>query len=270
MTDTGGIPAGWYHAPGDAEGTQRYWDGGQWTGEPQMSQPQTPPAPSLAPPPPPGPGGQASPAFGQNPGAPSNSGQSAPPPYGGQSAPPPYGQSAPGGGAPPPGAPPGYVPFGQQGSATTANLASPGQRIGARLIDWIIWIVVTVVIAIVFGASFVATGGDAAGAFSGLIAGALVVAYEVGMVATRGATLGKMALGLKVVNEDGSPPDLKVAAMRMILYIASIVIGLLPLLGGLFGLALIVVGIVSLVFLFTDDNRQAVWDKIANTLVVDS
>lgn len=33
--DTPNMPAGWYHAEGDAPGTQRYWDGSSWQGEPQ-------------------------------------------------------------------------------------------------------------------------------------------------------------------------------------------------------------------------------------------
>jgi len=28
---------GWYHATGDPEGTQRYWDGNQWVGEPRTA-----------------------------------------------------------------------------------------------------------------------------------------------------------------------------------------------------------------------------------------
>lgn len=35
MSDTPGQPAGWYYAQGDPVGTQRYWDGRQWVGEPQ-------------------------------------------------------------------------------------------------------------------------------------------------------------------------------------------------------------------------------------------
>ncbi len=36
MTNLGGSPApGWYYADGDAPGTHRYWDGGQWVGGPQ-------------------------------------------------------------------------------------------------------------------------------------------------------------------------------------------------------------------------------------------
>ncbi|WP_420452042.1 RDD family protein [Ilumatobacter sp.] len=233
MTNTGGTPEGWYHAPGDPDGTQRYWDGSRWVGEPQMSAPSTPP-----PPPPP-------------------SGSSSAPP------PPPSGSSSP---------PPGYVAYGQ-GSGQPTNLASPGQRIGARVIDWILWLIVSIVFAVVFGAGAIATGDSddisfAASAAAGLLAGVIVVAYEVLMVSSRQATLGKMALNLKVVNEDGSAPDVTVALKRMSVYIASVLLGLIPLLGVLASLAAVVVGVVSLVFLFTDDRNQAVWDKIADTLVV--
>lgn len=51
---------GWYHATGDPEGTQRYWDGNQWVGEPRTAtQPATPSAPPTAVPsaPPAAPGG---------------------------------------------------------------------------------------------------------------------------------------------------------------------------------------------------------------------
>jgi len=41
-------PPGWYYAQGDPPGTQRYWDGELWIGEPQMT------AAPLGPPPPPG------------------------------------------------------------------------------------------------------------------------------------------------------------------------------------------------------------------------
>ncbi len=46
MTDTPGQsaaggyrPAGWYYAQGDPPGTQRYWDGSSWQGEPQPVNP---------------------------------------------------------------------------------------------------------------------------------------------------------------------------------------------------------------------------------------
>jgi len=39
VTEGSATPAGWYSAQGDPPGTQRYWDGGQWVGEPQPTQP---------------------------------------------------------------------------------------------------------------------------------------------------------------------------------------------------------------------------------------
>jgi len=41
-------PAGWYHGEGDPPGTQRYWNGSEWVGEPVLQVPPGPP-----------PGGQA-------------------------------------------------------------------------------------------------------------------------------------------------------------------------------------------------------------------
>ena len=39
VTDGGGSQApGWYYAQGDPAGTQRYWDGAQWVGGPQVAQ----------------------------------------------------------------------------------------------------------------------------------------------------------------------------------------------------------------------------------------
>ncbi len=40
----GSQPPGWYHAQGDPEGTQRYWDGSQWVGGPQQAQDAASPA----------------------------------------------------------------------------------------------------------------------------------------------------------------------------------------------------------------------------------
>ncbi len=35
-------PAGWYYAQGDPPGTQRYWDGAAWQGDPQPVNPSSP------------------------------------------------------------------------------------------------------------------------------------------------------------------------------------------------------------------------------------
>lgn len=54
MTDGNFQPPGWYHGAGDPPGTQRYWDGEIWVGEPVAAPtpapgpfgPGTPPAPT--------------------------------------------------------------------------------------------------------------------------------------------------------------------------------------------------------------------------------
>lgn len=159
------------------------------------------------------------------------------------------------------------------GAAMAANdtpagkLAEPVKRIVARLIDGVIWAVVSIIMSIIFGAGLTSTDGGFGAALAASVVGSLiVVAYEVGMIGSQGATLGKMALSIKVVNEDGSPADYMTGLRRMYLYIAFIIIGLIPILGGL---AFFVVAIAGLVMLFTDGKQQTPWDKIGKTLVVD-
>lgn len=41
----GSSSAGWYHAEGDPSGTQRYWNGDAWVGEPQVFAPVSPEPP---------------------------------------------------------------------------------------------------------------------------------------------------------------------------------------------------------------------------------
>ena len=159
---------------------------------------------------------------------------------------------------------PGQVP-GTVGYPRSAqdSLASPGQRILARLIDAVIWILVSIVLAVTIGGGASTYGTEFSGRswFAGAVGTLLIAAYEVYMVANKGGTVGKLALGLKVVKEDGSDVDLNTAIMRIVTY----VIGIVPVLGGIIsGL----VGLASIVMLFTDDRHQTVWDKIAKTIVI--
>lgn len=156
-------------------------------------------------------------------------------------------------------------------------LASPGKRILARIIDGVIWVVFSVIVGAILGAGAIASGGftdDSVGTgttiFAGLVGLILIVAYEVFMVANLGGTVGKLVLGMKVRNQDGSPADLNTAGMRIALYAGLGILQLIPLIGILAGLATLIIGIVGLVLLFTDDRRQTPWDKIGKTVVVDA
>lgn len=155
------------------------------------------------------------------------------------------------------------VPGGDVGVADSVagNLAEPVKRIGARVIDGIIWFIITIVVSLIFGG-----GSFSAGIVASIIIGLLVVAYEVVMVGTQGGTVGKLLLGMKVVNEDGSAADYQTGLRRMYLYIAFIFIGLIPILGQLLNF---IVAVAGLVMLFTDARHQTPWDKVGKTLVVE-
>ncbi|MGB5759856.1 MAG: RDD family protein [Acidimicrobiales bacterium] len=163
---------------------------------------------------------------------------------------------------------PGAAASGVADTVAGGTLAEPVKRILARLIDGVIWFAISGLVPALIGGGPLNDGASFALAFLlSILTGAIVVAYEALMIGYRGATLGKQALGLKVVNEDGSAADLNTGLRRMYLYIAFIFIGLIPILGGL---AFLGVGIAGLVMLFTDSKRQTPWDKVGKTLVVEA
>lgn len=220
-------PPGWYHAQGDPPDTQRWWDGSAWVGGPQpvgaasptpaATPVPTPPA-SVPSPPPAAPGGSGGQAGW---GAPT-----------GPSVTPGWGAPAIGGGTGPGGRP----------------LAEPGQRIVARLIDFVIEVAFAMVLIAILW-----SGGGANG-FFWLIALA-GIAYEVAFTALKGGTPGKIILGLGVVTEDNTyPPGWGPAVLRWlptaIPYISTVLF------------------IVSLVLLFTDPEHRTVGDRLARTRVV--
>ena len=248
--------------------------GQQPYGQPYGSQP--PGQPYGSPPPPGEP-------YGQQPNQPPAYGAPPPDPY---AQPPQYGAPPPPAyGAPQYGAPPAYgqpaAPYGQPYGAAPAygapppapgNLASMGKRFGARVIDGLISIVVIGVLgAVIIGSAFSQTtvdengnitsgAGFFGGAFFGYAALVLVygVAYEVVLIALKGATLGKMALGIKVVREaDGGVPGWGPSVLRWVIpQVAGLVCGLITL-------------AVYLSPFWDNTGRMQGWhDKVAKTLVV--
>jgi uncharacterized RDD family membrane protein YckC len=158
------------------------------------------------------------------------------------------------------------------------QLADAPKRILARFIDLIIWIVIFFILGIIFlgGSIAAAQAGDGvsylASLLAGLIGAAIFTAYEVLLpMQTGGATLGKLVLKMKVVKEDGEAADMQTLLMRFAPYIGLAVISsFLPFIAPIPFLIMLLILLVSLVFLFTDEKRQAVWDKIGKTIVVDA
>ena len=123
----------------------------------------------------------------------------------------------------------------------TVELATPGLRLGARLIDIVIGIVLTVVVGIID--PFLLP----------ILVGA---AYETCFVALKGQTPGKMATSIKVVRADnGTLPGWGPAAGRWVIPAIGYTLLILP-------------GLLVHASLLWDDRRQGWHDKAVKTLVV--
>ena len=84
-----------------------------------------------------------------------------------------------------------------------------------------------------------------------LVSVLIAAGYEIYFVAGRGATLGKMALGLQIVRADGAPISMGLAAGR---YFAQWLSGLI-----------LMIGYIMAGF---DDQKRALHDRICETRVI--
>ncbi len=178
---------------------------------------------------------------------------------------------------PPPTGPPAYGgPQAATGWATlgigeTVELAGPGRRLGARLIDAVIvgvgvfiLLAIGVMAALGLAEDDTATDEEAAAEVAALFGTAIAAAvigilYEVTMIALKGQTLGKMATGVKVVRSDnGLVPGWGKSVGR---WIIPTVLAFIPFVGWLLSL------LVYLSLLW-DNARQGWHDKAAGTLVI--
>ena len=173
---------------------------------------------------------------------------------------------------PPPGPPDaggGAAPgMANLGTGESVQLASPGARLGARILDIVIVTVALVILAAIgVGAAFAgSSNSDDASAFSVgalvvsvLLAAAVGLLYEVTMIATRGQTLGKMATRIKVVRADnGLVPGWGKSIGR---WIIPALLPIIPLVGWILSLLVYI-------SLLWDRARQGWHDKAAGTLVV--
>ena len=132
-----------------------------------------------------------------------------------------------------------------------------GRRVAATIIDGLVFGIAYWLLALAFGD--LRTEGEAANwvadlpVVASIAYGLFVVGYYVLLEGFLGQTLGKMAMGIKVVAEaTGQAPGIAAAAIRT----------LLRLIDSLFGYA------VAFITVLASDKRQRLGDMAARTLVV--
>jgi uncharacterized RDD family membrane protein YckC len=132
-------------------------------------------------------------------------------------------------------------------ASTTAQYASFGRRLLAIFIDFIVIMFISMAINLPFSLfmpdfSYI---GSSIGYGCSLF-------YYVYFIGSRGQTLGKMALGIKVVKTDGSPVGYLNAFLREVVgkFISGLVFGL------------------GWLWMLWDVRKQTWHDKIANTIVL--
>ncbi|WP_423920182.1 RDD family protein [Candidatus Poriferisodalis sp.] len=145
----------------------------------------------------------------------------------------------------------------------TVELARPGTRFGARILDGIIVVIFYFILAAVAFGGFLS--GDDSGVYSGgiavmfLVGLAIGLAYEVVQIAVWGQTLGKRMTGIKVVSAaHGGVPGWGKAVGR---WLIPGLVSLIPFVGWL-------LAILCYVSLTWDRVYQGWHDKAAGTLVV--
>lgn len=174
---------------------------------------------------------------------------------------------------PPPGPPPPgpvfsgnpYAPpsAGAQGPAwaqsfgLTQQLASPGTRLVARLLDGVLYFGA----ALALGGPMAAFAGEDAAAGMTMLAWLGLGIYQWYLISTTGQSLGKKWMNIRIVKLDGSPVDFASGVLLRIWALYGLT---------LFG-ALIVLGwllpLVDALMIFGDD-RRCLHDHLAGTKVV--
>lgn len=143
------------------------------------------------------------------------------------------------------------------------DLATRGSRLAAVLLDALLALPALLIFLVARGASAAAPGARLSGAalaatsIMSLYFIALLV-YQCYLLSTRGQTLGKKWLGVKIVKLDGTPAGFPAAVALRVL--VNSLIGLVPIVGGIYVL-------VDSLMIFRDD-RRCIHDLIAGTRVV--
>ena len=161
---------------------------------------------------------------------------------------------------PPPVPPPALPPTGSTNVPShvlpsVLALATPIKRFFARIID--LWILILIGSGVAYGVVGESGSDDEFGAvFLLAVTGSWAIS-EIIMVAIRGQTLGKIALGIRIArSQEGHPPGLGRSAVR---WLSMVIL-----------LGTIVPGVVAMTWMFWSRTGQTLYDKAGGTLVVET
>ena len=141
-------------------------------------------------------------------------------------------------------------------------------RLVAAVLDFIVILIIFAILSVANVIDPAAADAEEFDAVGSVIQAVIVLVYYVGLTTLLGQTLGKMAMGIKVVNADGEKPSagpvlIRETIVRVLGTILSVVLG--PAIGGPIGVLVFIIAIVWILF---DDRRQGLHDKAAKTFVV--
>ncbi len=159
--------------------------------------------------------------------------------------------------ASPPYANPGYQP---QVPAGYPYSPQSGVVPADRLIRWLAWVIdVLIILPFLVPILLIPFIG-------GMIGSLLAVAYYL-LRDIKGASLGKMLLGLRVVRKDGQPADQRALLMRNLTFAAPQLLHFIPFVGSfLSALVAVPVGLIESICVLVKNER--IGDMLAGTMVV--
>jgi uncharacterized RDD family membrane protein YckC len=144
------------------------------------------------------------------------------------------------------------------------QLAGRGKRLGGALLDGLILCAILVPITVFTGVLRRVIAGEPTTfgqqATQGLAALAVWLVLNGPLLARRGQTIGKAAVGTKIVDlQGGLPPFGKLVALR---YVVPSAVSSIPIFGGLFAM-------VNVLFIFGKE-RRCIHDYLAGTRVINA
>jgi uncharacterized RDD family membrane protein YckC len=147
----------------------------------------------------------------------------------------------------------------RRASGIDQPLAGAGHRLLARLVDTLITVMVFMLVTALVDGDI---GDGTPSALASLLGLLFSAGYEIVLTSTFGGTVGKLMLGMRVVETTGTtPPGIECSARRWAPNLLTVV----PVLGPIAGLAILVL---SLAWITSDPDRRSVFDRAGRTVVV--